>query len=87
MFLNHVSLFYAKATVACVYPQFVSMPCKLLVLNSCGLSKLPISLMLQILLRVGPALWFLFDLKYKRSDCQRNVKLTSMSTNVFLPKY
>lgn len=38
LFLNHVSLFYAKATVATVYLKFISLPCKLLVLNSYGLS-------------------------------------------------
>lgn len=43
LFLNHVSLFYAKATVATVYLKFISLPCKLLVLNSYGLSTQELS--------------------------------------------
>lgn len=88
MFLNHVSLSYAKTTVAYVYPKFISLPCKVLVLNSYGLSTLQINLtLLQILVRIWPALCFLFGLKYKRSDFQRNVKFVCICTYVFLPKY
>lgn len=88
MFLNHVSLVYAKATVAYVYPKFISLPCKLLVLNSYGLSTVQTNLtLLEILIRIWPALCFSFGLKYNRSDFQRNGKLVCICTYVFLPKY